>query len=52
MQIGAPFQVYLLVVAGFILHLIDSWHQVWIASFVLLGAVIAIPFGWAALPVT
>jgi hypothetical protein len=28
LQIGAPFQVYLLVVAGFILNFMDEWHQV------------------------
>lgn len=49
-KIGAPFQVYLLIVSAFILHLMDHWHLVWVVSWVVVAAVIAIPALWAAVP--
>lgn len=49
-KIGAPFQVYLLFVAGFILHFMDDWHTVWIVSWVAVAAFVALPAAWMYAP--
>ncbi len=49
-KIGAPFQLYLLIVSSFILCFMDYWTVVWIVSFVVAGAVIIPPFLWEVLP--
>jgi hypothetical protein len=49
-KIGAPFQVYLLIVSAFILHFMDDWHTVWIISWVAVAAFIAIPAAWSVIP--
>jgi hypothetical protein len=49
-KFGTPFQVYLLVVAGFILSFFDEWQKVWIVSFIAMGAIILPPLLWSVLP--
>jgi len=49
-KVGAPFQVYLAIVAAFILCNLDKWHQVWIVSFVVLAAILAIAAAYTVLP--
>ncbi|KAG2495059.1 hypothetical protein HYH03_006670 [Edaphochlamys debaryana] len=48
--IGAPFQVWLMIVASFILIYRDSWQQVWIVSWCVTGAVILLPALFSLLP--
>lgn len=49
-KFGVPFQTYLLFVAGFILCLYNYWQQVWIVSFVVCAAFLAVPLVWSLLP--
>jgi hypothetical protein len=49
-KFGTPFQLYLLVVAGFILSFYDDWKKVWIVSFIAMAAIILPPLLWSVLP--
>ncbi|KXZ43506.1 hypothetical protein GPECTOR_88g449 [Gonium pectorale] len=42
-KIGAPFQVWLMIVAGFILVYRNQWHTVWIVSWVAAAAFVIMP---------
>ncbi|EFJ39565.1 hypothetical protein VOLCADRAFT_100805 [Volvox carteri f. nagariensis] len=48
--IGAPFQVYLMIVAGFILVYRHQWHQVWIVSWICTAAFVVLPALYLLLP--
>ncbi|KAG2451461.1 hypothetical protein HYH02_004059 [Chlamydomonas schloesseri] len=48
--VGAPFQVWLMIVAGFILVYRDQWHQVWIVSWICTAGIVLLPAIYFLLP--
>ncbi|KAG2448929.1 hypothetical protein HYH02_006277 [Chlamydomonas schloesseri] len=48
--VGAPFQIWLMVVAGFILCYMKQWHQVWIVSWICTAGIVLIPAIYFLLP--
>ncbi|GLC36709.1 sequence orphan Slt1 [Pleodorina starrii] len=48
--VGVPFQVYLMIVAGFILVYRNQWHQVWIVSWIVTAVFVVLPAFYLLLP--
>ncbi|PNW77626.1 hypothetical protein CHLRE_10g445000v5 [Chlamydomonas reinhardtii] len=48
--IGAPFQIWLMIVAGFILCYMKEWHQVWIVSWICTAGIVLLPALYFLLP--
>ncbi|KAG2432791.1 hypothetical protein HXX76_008526 [Chlamydomonas incerta] len=48
--IGAPFQIWLMVVAGFILCYMKQWKQVWIATWSITALIVFVPALLTLLP--
>ena len=48
--VGAPFQVWLMIVAGFILVYRNQWHQVWIVSWICTAGIVLLPALYFLLP--